>query len=106
MYKLYTSYQKRVRYFPKYYRFTLGARIDDSLLEMLEHLILAQKKTKKSKVLLLEKADVKLQVLKLLIRASHELEALPHGGYISLQKQVIEIGKMLGGWIKYTKEHG
>jgi hypothetical protein len=39
-----------------------------------------------------------------LIRLAYETNALQDKHYLSLQQQLQEIGKMLGGWIRYTKQ--
>lgn len=82
----------------------MGLRIENLILEILEFFILAMSKREKSKLLILEKADVKLKLLKLLIRLSNEHKITADNRHIILSEQIIEIGKILGGWIKKTKE--
>lgn len=82
----------------------MGLRIENLILEILEFFILAMSKREKSKLLILEKADVKLKILKLLIRLSNENKITEDNRHIILSEQIIEIGKILGGWIKKTKE--
>jgi len=43
-----------------------------------------------------------LDLLKILIRAAKDVQALPENKYLSLQTQIQEIGRMLGGWIKFS----
>lgn len=50
----------------------------------------------------LQRADIRLKILQTLIRVAYDVKALDQRSYISLQKNIIEIGKMLGGWIKST----
>ena len=65
--------------------------------------MLAREKEGSSKILILKKIDVELKLLKLFIRMSFDIWALPEKKYIDGSEKIIEIGKMLGGWIKYTK---
>ncbi len=69
-------------------------------------MLLARAKTGMSKGLILHKIDLKIKLLKLLIRMSFDVKALSQSKYISLEEKLLEIGKMLGGWIKQhnTKE--
>ena len=57
----------------------------------------AKKDWKKS---FLEKASVKLGLLKILIRLSNDIKILDNKKYLELEEKIIEIGRMIGGWIK------
>jgi hypothetical protein len=48
----------------------------------------------------LEQADLALVDLRLLIRLGMVLEFMPFKKYEIASAQVVEIGKMLGGWLK------
>ena len=67
---------------------------------MLELLFLAQRKSLPSRVLLLERVDAQVQLLKLLIRVMHDTRAIDQKKYLRLEGRLQEIGKELGGWIK------
>ncbi|OHA56835.1 MAG: hypothetical protein A2114_02030 [Candidatus Vogelbacteria bacterium GWA1_51_14] len=66
-------------------------------------MILAENKTGSSKLLIIQKADVNAKILKYLLRLAYEIKALPESKYISSEMKLVEIGKMLGGWIKSIK---
>ncbi len=84
--------------FPKSEKFALCAdikRIEDSLLE---HCIEAEKKyTKKTT---LQEMDIAVAKLKAFIRLSFNLNFINMHVYEVWSGKVVEIGKMLGGWIK------
>lgn len=84
--------------FPKSEKFALCAhikRIEDSLLE---HCIEAEKKyTKKTT---LQEMDIAVAKLKIFIRLSFNLNFINMHVYEVWSGKVVEIGKMLGGWIK------
>jgi len=86
--------------FPKKDRYTLGARCENLTLEILEMLLLANSKQKASRSLILNRVDVKLKILKTLVRLCFDIKIIDQKKYILMQERLQEIGKMLGGWIK------
>ena len=71
---------------------------------MLEYLILASKKDDEQRINLLEKLDRELVKEKILVRLSNRIKAMSDSSYIDIEKRTIEIGKMIGGWIKDEKK--
>lgn len=51
----------------------------------------------------LQKLSIKLDILKILLRLAQETKCLENNKYQQLVSITIEIGKMLGGWIKTVK---
>ncbi|MEK7184770.1 MAG: diversity-generating retroelement protein Avd [Patescibacteria group bacterium] len=102
-YELYLFIHLNINAFPKRDRYTLGIQIEQRALKILELIMLAREKEGPSKILILHKIDVELKLLKLFIRMSFDILALPEKKYIDVSEKIIEIGKMLGGWIKDTK---
>jgi len=90
--------------FPKKDRYTLGQRCESVMLEILEGIMLAAQSSKEVKVVILQKVSNKLDILKVLIRLATELNILSEKRYIVCQNHIQEIGKMLGGWLKSTRE--
>ena len=88
-----------MKHFPKDARYTLGNKIDDRFLDLMEVLFRASVSRDKEK--LLEETSVTLNVLKFLLRVSWEIKAMDNKKYILLSERLDEIGKMLGGWQKY-----
>ena len=82
--------------FPKNERFTLGQKIENCLLNILEIIIVVNL----GKVALnyFKKLDTEIQKLKILIRLSKDLRFISIKTYGSLEEKVIEIGKILGGF--------
>ena len=85
--------------FPKSSRFTLGTKIDDCFLNILELIFMASILTKEEKLSYLKKASLKLDLLKFLMQVAWELEVVDNKKYIELSERLHEIGRMLGGWI-------
>ena len=57
------------------------------------------------KLLHLEKAIISLDLLKILLRLAKDIQCLNNKRYIQLQESLQEIGRMLGGWIRSTKQN-
>lgn len=74
------------------------------MLEILELLIMALGKQGPGKILVLKKADTKLKVLKLLYRLTYEEKIADQKSYIALAEKTIELGKILGGWLKKAQQ--
>ena len=69
---------------------------------MLELIILASNLSKKEKLPILRKASIKIDVLRVLFKLGKDLKIIENKKYISLENDINEIGKMIGGWIKTT----
>jgi hypothetical protein len=53
----------------------------------------------------LQEFDVEITKLKAYLRLSHDLKFLPTKKYEVWSEKVVEIGKMLGGWLKTVNGH-
>lgn len=88
--------------FPKAEKFSLVADIKHIMDRMLELTIEAQKKYYKKTTL--QELDVCVAKLKAYIRLSFNLKFLPMSKYEIWSGMVVEIGKMLGGWLKTVNQ--
>jgi len=70
----------------------------------LELLFLANSKQNQQKLSLLNRVDIKLKILKTLIRLCFDIKTIDQKKYLLLQEYLQEIGKMLGGWLKSIKK--
>ena len=84
--------------YPKSHRFSLAVRLENHILEFLEHLVVAN--YRKLKLPLLQAADEELVKVRLLIRLSHDQKFINTNSYEFAAESLDEIGRMLGGWIK------
>jgi hypothetical protein len=99
-YKLWHSF---LPHFPKNSRYTLGAKIDSSFLEVIELIIRASYSDKLRKLISLKSASLKLDLLKFFLQIAWEIKSLDNKKYILLSEKLDETGKMLGGWIRALK---
>lgn len=88
--------------FPKSEKFALASDIKRCMHLILERTIEANKKYYKKTTL--QELDVEIAKLKAYLRLSHELGFLPLRKYEVWSKLVVEIGKMLGGWMKSVQK--
>jgi len=52
----------------------------------------------------LEKASIKLNFLRVFLRLCRDVKAIDTKKYIEWEEAIDEIGRMLGGWIKSTRD--
>ena len=80
----------------------MGQKIENTILEILELSLKATRSPKEEKLTILTNTDTKVNLLKILIRLSNETKSLDNKKYIALQEKLQEIGRMIGGWLKYN----
>ncbi|MCD7826363.1 MAG: diversity-generating retroelement protein Avd [Clostridiaceae bacterium] len=93
---------KALAQYPKGEKFALVADIKRCMDSILERVIEADKKYYKKTTL--QELDVGVAKLKAYIRLSYNLGFLPIKKYDIWSGMVVEIGKMVGGWIKSTNK--
>lgn len=81
-------------------RYTLGQGIFELLVQLLTLTARAQYQTGQTKLTTLRLLIPKLDTSKILVRLSRKLEILDERAYIRYEKELNDIGKMLGGWIR------
>lgn len=100
LYKIFLELRKLV---PKADRHTIYERSEQTLLDTIELLFHAGYAKSNTKGIILEKASVKLNLLRFLVRTMKETKILDMKKYIRLQELIDEIGRVLGGWIRSTR---
>lgn len=89
---------------PKQDRYTLWQKCENLLIDILEGILLASQQSKFEKLPTLEKASVKLNFMRVCVRLLKDVKAIDDKKYVLIEADLDEIGRMLGGWIKSTKE--
>ena len=97
-YNLTKWYILKLSKIPKNHRFTIGEKIQNSLLDLL--LLLSDTIYSKNKKELLNKANKEIEKLRLLTRLLKDLEIISNDNYRFITKSINEIGQMVGGWSK------
>lgn len=103
-YRTYKTFLPLLLKFPKPLRYTLGQTIDKSFLSVLEYIFEANSLPAPLREAPLLRAQAKCDLLKILIRLSCEEKILVETQYFQIVSDLREISKMIGGWIKYTRQ--
>lgn len=83
-------------------KYSLGTSIENSLLELLENLIMAKNAPKPMKGSYLIKSSALLEVATMKIRLLLEFKLVNETRIFQQQAKLAEIGRMLGGWLRST----
>lgn len=100
LFKLFHEYRRVV---PKQDRFSIFERCEQLILDLIENILQASGEQKQEKVPTLQRASLKLNMLRVFIRLMKDVKAIDAKKYVALESIVDEIGRMLGGWIRSTK---
>ena len=90
---------------PKRDRFGIFQKIEAICLEILVLSNAAALEAKQNKSIHLNSARIKTEMLKKLIRMTHELDIIDQKKYFDLELDLEEISKMANGWLKHSKEN-
>ena len=101
LYKTFYGYRDGIQ---KQDRHTIWQKCENIILEILEETLRASQIYKSEKLPILERVSVKLNFLRVFLRLMKEVKTIDAKKYMALEGLVDEIGRMLGGWIKSTKE--
>jgi hypothetical protein len=104
--KMYDFYQLLHRYhqrIPKSDRYVLWQRCENIALDAMETLIDTGHYFGDERISRLRNFSNKIDLLKVLIRLSHEHRSIDNSQYLSLQNLLQQIGKMIGGWMKQVR---
>jgi len=85
--------------FPKAHRYSLGQRLDAHLTDVLEGLIRARYDSVERR-LLLRNVNTSLELLRFQFRLAKDLRCMSLESYGFAVKEVNEIGRMVGGWLR------
>jgi hypothetical protein len=99
-YEVYKSIIDINNHLEKRWRYSLGMSLENSVLSLLQELIMAKNAPKplKSSYLIKDSSYLEISVLKL--RLFLEMEIANKTKIFQTQSKLAEIGRMLGGWIK------
>ncbi|TOE71986.1 diversity-generating retroelement protein bAvd family protein [Vibrio parahaemolyticus] len=87
-----------IKQFPKHERHVLGAEIRLSMLQLQRLIITAFKRYHKKTTL--TDLDIELAILKRRVRLAKDLRYIDIKRYEIWVGQLVELGKMIGGWIR------
>lgn len=88
--------------FPREQRFVVAQRLQATAMDFMESLYQATDKGQQVKSL--QEADVKLKQLRFYLRLSHDLKLMDTRRYEYASKKVLEIGRLLGAWLRVASK--
>jgi len=86
--------------FPKVERLGIGNKIEQSFLSVLELTFLLSYASIDQKIILINRAISKLDIVKFFTQLSWEAKLIPTKQYSEFSIKLEEIGRQLGGWKK------
>jgi hypothetical protein len=95
---------QRCETFPGSQRFVVTARLQNAALDFQEAIFDANARTGLARLGHLEAADAHLGKLRLYLRLANRWRWLTDGQYEHASRMVAEVGKLLGGWLKQTRD--
>lgn len=96
--ELYLSWINIAIHMQKSTRYTLGARIENKFLDLMEFAYLAYFSNKENKIEKITNCLILLDTLKFLIYTAWEGKIIAHTHYETISSKIEEVGKMFGGW--------
>jgi len=88
---------------PRLSRYTLGVKIDELFINILELTLTAQFTKREDKLIFLQQLNRKFDALKFFITLLWEAKGLDATQYGQLSQKLTTIGKMLGKWLQIFK---
>jgi hypothetical protein len=84
--------------FPRVRRFTLGERLESTLIDVLE--LLVEAAFSRAKQDALKRANFRLEVARHLWRLAYELQVIPTRRYEHGARLMDDLGRQVGGWLR------
>jgi hypothetical protein len=103
MFTIYEFAHKFIFSLPKFERYTLGEKIEKTILDTIEIIVMANQSSKFEKERYLLKANAKIETLKLLYHIALNCKNIEPRKFLEIERNIIEAGKMAQGWIKYAR---
>jgi flagellar biosynthesis/type III secretory pathway protein FliH len=88
----------RCEQYPKSVRFTVSSRISNLALDIVEKII--QAIYSKDRLYILKEINIYLEKLRVFFRISFERRYISGTQYEYISAELLEFGKMIGGWIR------
>ncbi len=96
----YKTWHAYLAHLPRLTRYSLGEKINLLFIELIELTIVATYSAREQKVQIIDKASIKLDLLKYFLQIGWELKAIDSKKLAQLSPLLVEAGRMFGGWKK------
>ena len=84
--------------FPREYKYTLGQKLKDEIIELVVLIYRANSVT--DKAAFVAQIVERVQVIQLMIRVAHDIKILPRRHYAALSEMTDNLARQAGGWLK------
>src|SRR5438105_8349782 len=84
--------------FPREYKYTLGQKIKDELIELVVMIYRANSAADKRRHI--ESIVERIQAIQLMLRLSHDMKILSRRHYAALSEMTDSLAKQAGGWLQ------
>jgi four helix bundle protein len=91
-------------HFPRAQRHTVTQRLLDAAMDYLERLVEANAVRGQARLKLLEAADAEMDKVRLYLRLAHHWRWITPTQYEHAGRLIAELGRLLGGWQKVTRQ--
>lgn len=102
--QVYGLWQEFVRHFLKTNKYSLGIKIDQILVEILELVSTASFLPKEEKLPYVKRAITRLETTKLLIQVAWETGSLNEKRFEAMARPLADVGRQLGAWRNNLKK--
>jgi len=96
--------QKLTTQFPRDFRYTIGEKINNGIVEFLVNIYQANSGKLQQRLEILNEMSQKLQTIIILTRLAFELKYVAKTNFLEVLKMAQEIERQLAGWINYTEK--
>jgi len=103
-YNLYLLTSRWLKKFPKPDRYTLGQKLENNILEILDEIYFLNQLSDNFKESHLLSVSAKTEVLKLLFRLTADSKLIELNQYIQAESLLQECGKMINGWLNHVRQ--
>ena len=100
--ELYKLWNVCIRNIPRTSRYTLGEKVEQLLIEVLDAVSTAAYLEKQQKLPYIKRAISRLDIMKFFLQVAWETNTLGIKRFISMSEKANEVGRMLNGWAKHT----
>jgi hypothetical protein len=84
--------------FPREYKYTLGQKLKDELIELV--ILIYRANSARDKALHIETILERVQAIQLLMRLAHDMRILPRRHYAALSEMTDSLAKQAQGWLR------
>ena len=104
LYNFIVWFSSKISQFPRKYKYTLGDRITNLVLDLLEQYIEAYYTGNANlKLEILYKNNLQIERLRFLIRLAHDFRLFSNQRFGYISGLIDEVGRMNGGWLKQLR---